>query len=253
MGGISVSKTKFFVFIGVISFILIFFPVVVYSYSETKPQEVFLNFYAQELVAHGAMFFAASAAAFRFITHLVEKSHKKKGFMISRRSITFILFSGILLGVVFFLGFRTLYYGTLSNAVIQNEPLSENQTLAEYSTQIREFINNKTIHNDIDNLYLNVARSGNRGIIDVRPFSILPVSVYMGFFLSFLLLFGFSIEKIKRWKLWGFFFGIPAVLGFVGVLLYLSEICEATWIIAFLIYYISIPSVNWFFKTRKKS
>ena len=46
---------------------------VVYGLEEKNPREILLDFYAQETFAHGAMFFAASAAAFTFITRLVDK------------------------------------------------------------------------------------------------------------------------------------------------------------------------------------
>jgi len=40
-------------------------------------QEALLGFYTQELLAHGAMFFAATAATFRLITGFIDKTNRR--------------------------------------------------------------------------------------------------------------------------------------------------------------------------------
>lgn len=232
------------VFIGII--ILVSYPITVQSYEERSPREVLLNLYSQELVAHGAMFFAATAAAFRFVTHLVKESNNK-GFMVSRRSVIFTLISGILLAFVIFLGFRILYYGALANTTIYFRPPTENETVGDYALTISYDMGNTIGDSCIDELRWNLVKSTFKGIMDFRLFSILPVSLYLGFFLSFLMSLGFSDNDFDRPLFWFFFFALPAVIGFAGALCYLSKTLDVILTLAPFIYYTLIPVLYYLF------
>ena len=230
------KKIVFSLFLVSFFIVLISLPIVIYGLPERNPREILLDFYTQETVAHGAMFFAASAAAFTFITRLVEKVKDTK------KSIIFMFFSGILLMLVIFLGFRIVYYGSLSNTIIlDNKIYPENLTLHDYALKVNENIMQRnSTANLIDNIRFNLVKAANQGIINFRPFAILPVSVYLGFFFSYLIYFGFAGSS-SNWKLWFSFFILPVFLGLLGASYGLSDKIGYELTIIFLIYYTVIP------------
>jgi len=221
--------------------VTVFFPTFVNSHSEINPQEVLLNFLSQELIAHGAMFFAATAATFRFVTHFVDERNNGH-YMLSRRSVIFTLFSGLMLGLIVFLAFRILYYGAMSTMVTYSSPM-ENQTLGQYTSDVYYTMLDRTSNDTIEILYFNLIKSTSKGFLDFRPFSMLPVSVYVGFFISFLLSYGFRSNGIEKPIIWAPLFIIPAFLGLIGSVMFWSESARVEWISVPVVIYVLYPIV----------
>ncbi len=235
------------------SFILALFPLIAKCFSEINPQDTLLKFYSQELVAHGAMIFASTAATFRFITHFI-KEGENDAYMLSRRSIIFTISAAFLLGVVIFLGFRLIYWGEMANITVYKNPI-ENQSLGEYTLSVNnEMILRVSNVSNIENFHWNLVKSCSRGFLDTRPFSIFPVSFYLGFFISFLLSWGFRSKDTEkpisrsRTILWAAFFIVPAILGIYGVSQFWSKTLSYWLIIVPIIYYILIPAIVYIYQ-----
>jgi len=109
---------------------------VYYPTKDVNYQEMLLNFNTQELVSHSAALFAASIASFTFITNLIKRASKRGAY--SRMS--FVIFSGILLGTTIFIGFRILYYGYRASVTIAFPlPSEEYPNLQVYASHVEDY------------------------------------------------------------------------------------------------------------------
>ena len=76
-------------------------------------QKVLLDYYSRQLIAHGAMLFAASAATFRFMTGFIDRTSKHFA-----SGVVFVFLAGLLLSVCTYLGLRVVAYGAWAHGVI---------------------------------------------------------------------------------------------------------------------------------------
>lgn len=175
------------------------------------------------------MLFAASAATFRFITGLIERTNKRFW-----SKIVFIFFSGILIGFTVYLGFRLLYYGALTSSVTTfNQPV-ENKSYTEYVDAITNFTETRVAKNIfIQNLFKTTQRS----IFDFNPFNILPISLYIGFALAYSIFYAFGCHSLNKKSAAGLLllFGLPAAMGLVLMLSAAPELDNMTGV------YLAVP------------
>ncbi|MFB0522691.1 MAG: hypothetical protein ACETV1_02895 [Candidatus Bathyarchaeia archaeon] len=68
-------------------------------------QRLLLDYYSRQLIAHGAMLFAAGAATFRFTTGFIDKTNKHFA-----SGVVFVFLAGLLLSVCTYLGLRLVAY-----------------------------------------------------------------------------------------------------------------------------------------------
>jgi hypothetical protein len=186
------------------------------STESQNPQNTLIAFFGQELVSHGAMLFAASAATFTFVTKFIRKTKKRL------HNIIFVLISGILIGSILFLGFRLIFYGHLTNKTIHFRPPIENEPLEDYDNAISRFIDYDTSPDKIASLRLNLMKTVKKGFIDFNPFGIIFVSIYIGLCSAYILYYTFSGNEIDGRRAWSWFlyFVFPSILGFSGAILF---------------------------------
>jgi hypothetical protein len=208
-------------------------------------QETLLSFYTQQLVSHGAQLFAASIAAFTFITKFINESKHR------RSKIFFVVGSGFLLGIMIFILFRLLVYGALSSSVIRF-PIPERQynnssncTLGHYQDWIRSYTfgQNTTIRLDnasyttgwedphIPNATFIGTYLKSRTFSDflfnfpgdwfARPFG-LPLCFYLGLFSAYMIRWAFATESFSydenSGRFWFVYFAYPPIIGIIGAL-----------------------------------
>jgi hypothetical protein len=151
-------------------------------------QQILLNYYTQQLVAHGAMLFAASVAAFTFVSRFVKKTKKASSVLV------FIVFGGILLGLVMFLGIRLLYYGVVTDGAVNFANSSDiYPNLGEYAANVNSFALNNRTSFYIRNLVQNSSFTYN-----LTPFSGFSVSMFTGIFLAFIIFSSFGNCSFDR-------------------------------------------------------
>jgi hypothetical protein len=172
------------------------------------------------------MLFAASAASFVFISAFVKT---KKALS----TLVFIVFGGVLLGFVIFLGLRLLFYATLTSSAIDfpigsNKYLERNLTLGEYGTNVTYFgfhgspmntsipsfpILNQTNGDNLAPLLRNLLLNSNVGFFNA--FGGFFVSVCAGIFLAFAIFYSFGSHSFQknhsRW-LWFLYLVCPLLL-----------------------------------------
>lgn len=201
-------------------------------------QDALLRFYTQELVAHGAMLFAASAASFRFITYYSGRTDTR------RSKVAFILFGGFLLGAVLYVGSRILYYGALTEGVTKF-PRKPDGNFGKYANEVYNYTMND-IYGQEWPLYSNILKTIGAGILKVTPFSIMPICQFWGFLIAYLIFYAFGCHsldedkvqlcsrKMPKWIYWLSFFLVPAILGIVGATLgawkVQYELCMLGWV-----------------------
>lgn len=220
--------TFFLIFIGPV-FVSSSFLSIAFS-SRTDFLEILLNLYSQELVAHGAMLFAASAATLRFVTGFIPKVSQSKQpgtqGLTKRKCILYVVIGGILIGLVLYLGFRITYYGSLVHTLIRSDINStEFNSLPDYVSNISTYTKDVLYKNSTHLWRANLFKTISDGYLKFSPFGILPFSMYIGLFLSFTIFYAFSDYEIenKRAIYWFIYFLVPAFLGTWGVLSYWSE------------------------------
>ncbi len=98
-------------------------------------QKTILNFYTQQLVAHGSTLFAASTASFLFITRMIKRVDEKGRW----GKFVFVLFSALLFTFVIYTGFRLMYYGRLANGAIKLDPLNNITSLRVFHSKVRDY------------------------------------------------------------------------------------------------------------------
>jgi len=184
-------------------------------------QSILLNFYAQQLVAHGAELFAATTATFTFITKFIDKATKGDKW----RKIVYILISGVLFSSSIFLSFRIFYYGYLCSGVIvfpdENivfpEFLQNNSTLAAYKKNIDDYVfsekgyNNKSYN--MTSIIRNFLSHLNFPDNFDDPSNGLFIAMNWGFLLACIVFFAFS----NSWnrddsKFWLIYFSLPSII-----------------------------------------
>ncbi len=193
------------------------------SENEERYREILLRFYSQELVAHGAMLFAASAATFRFITGLIGRTNKRLS-----SKIVFLFFSGILIGLAVYLGFRLLYYGALTSSVTTFDQPVGNKSYAEYARAISDYTETRVEGNILIQNFFETTR---RSIFDINPFNILPISLYIGFALAYSIFYAFGCHPLDKKSVHVraglfFLFGLPAAMGLVLMLFAAPELAD---------------------------
>lgn len=239
-------KNKVFLLVIVLCIIACGFSVGSVYAQKPDYQQILVNYYTQQLVAHGAMLFAASAAAFTFVRAFVKKN---KAFSV----LVFIVLGGLLLGLVIFLGFRLLYYGALTNGVVNfpipsNKYFDSNLTLANYAQDVNSYSlgeafntslgtwQNETYGNSLPHLLRNFLQNA-RFDYSLNPFSGFCFSMYFGIFLAFVIFYSFgrySFMERDSFLLWILYF-LPSL---VFILFIASGFSAPTRIAAIIVYYI---------------
>jgi len=206
----------------------------IYTQNNRSPeeyQEILLRFYTQELVAHGAMLFASSVAAFTFVTGFINARKNDNRFW---RSIIFVLFSGLLLGITIYTGFRLLHYGVLTNDILRfdTEPLREHNNTLETFT---EAFSEKRFERHVG-LFKNLLIKISRGLptspdLETLSENVFFFSIYSGLFSAYLIFYAFgyhSVDSLRDIKIdkkihrrnvfWFLYFVVPVISGIVGVM-----------------------------------
>lgn len=202
---------------------------------EPDYQDTLLNFYTQQLVAHGASLFAATSAAFVFITRLIPKKREKKP--PTMRALIFIFFSGFLIGSVVFLGFRMFLYGALASGTIffptrSVEYAFVNATLGDYNNDVIRYTFGEDMANAIvpfkgtyignKPVLVSLLKTFSGGMLEVPAFGGFALCLVIGLFPAYLIYYGFADHSLKDWEawLWFFCFLVPPLYGLVGVIAY---------------------------------
>jgi hypothetical protein len=223
----------------------------------TDYQEVLISYYTQQLVSHGVMLFAACTATFGFTSGLIKRTNNRFG-----SGIIFVFINGILFGLVIFLGFRLLEYGALASAAIHfpipsNEYIERNISLGNYTSDVSVYSLNETCHTYLG-IILNQTNSQNlhpylrnfllRASINfdwdnLEIFNCFFLSIFSGFFITYLIFYAFGCHSLKTKESWFFFiiFLIPPIILGPGIIKDCSvHICGEQFIAIIIAIYLTV-------------
>ena len=134
---IMVMKTRRSIFPLCILLGVIFTPTFTSSFAQGDYQTTLLNYFTQQLIAHGAELFAAMMASFTFISRFIDKASNRGIWSV----VVFVLIGGILLGLSIYIGVRLVNYGYLASATIQFEnPPETHSSLQQYRNAVLSYL-----------------------------------------------------------------------------------------------------------------
>jgi len=229
------------------------------TWAQADYQTVLLDFYTQQLVAHGISLFAATVASFTFITWFIDKASKRG----VKSKIVFLMVSAFLLGVVIYIVFRIMLYGCLASGTLFLPQSSKGyQSLAQYNDAVQKYIFGPGVYNietqkietynipwQLRNLMSHCVSIALFNFSE--PFQGFFVSMYLGFFFAYLLFYAFSEEAQFRGWLWFSYFLVPAILGSLGALGYLGFLSNFIWGIALILWYLIGGALSSLLTTKK--
>jgi len=164
----------------------------VMAQQEEEYQKTLLSFYTQQLVAHGAEFFAAAMAAITFTSKFIDGAKARK-----RSIIAFIVFSGLLLGLMIYVIIRLTYYGYLAGATLEYKKppsIPSFSSLNEYKNATNYFMEE---HYGKDPLFTSVNSLCKNDILFKIPYSMI-VAIIAGFLVALIIFLAFSDSALKN-------------------------------------------------------
>lgn len=186
-------------------------------------QATLLNFYNQQLVAHGTQFFAATAGLFTFINGFMKSSSSKEAS--SRKRIAFIFMTGILFSLDIYIVSRLVLYGFLASATIGFGNIDKIffPSLGNYSDYVvnKYAFQQKAVSPILINYLSYFVSNFNAGNFNVQSLLLLDsgltISLSMGFMVAYLVYWAFG-EYVPRFKLWTVVFVSSGTVSFVKAL-----------------------------------